>query len=52
MEIRAPKGVKALNISHFSDSPGENEVLFARSTRMKVVSFNSSKRVLVVEVLK
>lgn len=51
MEIRAPKGAKALNISRFSDNPGEREVLFARGTRMKVVSFSKSRNLLVVEVL-
>lgn len=52
MEIRASAKAKAIDIASFSDAPtNEREVLFNRSSRFKVVSYNKAKKVLVVEAL-
>jgi hypothetical protein len=51
MEIRTKRGAKARDVDAISDAQGEQEILFARNQRMKVVSFDSKKGHLVVEVL-
>jgi len=52
LEIRAKGTAKALDVRDYSDAGGaEQEVLFARSSRLKVLSFDKKRRTLVVETV-
>jgi ADP-ribosyltransferase exoenzyme len=49
LEIRLPKGAKAVDIAKLSDAPGEHEVLIARNSGLKVVSYDKKSRKVVME---
>lgn len=50
LEIKVRRGAKALDISSVSDAgPGEQEVLFARGSKLKMVSWDKKSRVLKME---
>lgn len=52
LEIKAGKSAKALDVRDYSDAGGsEQEVLFARNSRLKVLSFDKKSRTLVVETV-
>lgn len=51
LEIRLPKGAKAVDLGKLSDNPGEQEVLLDRNSKLKVVSFNSKTKTVVMELM-
>ncbi len=52
IEMRLPKGAKALDISQHSDvGPHEKETLIARNSAFKVLSYQDKTRTLVLEML-
>ena len=51
MVIRARAGDAALDVSTWSATNSEHEVLFSRGTRLKVIGWDDDKRTLTVETL-
>lgn len=52
MVISAKKGAKAFDISVYSDAgSSESEILFARGSRLKVVKYDSSKKIIYAETV-
>ena len=51
LEIRLPKGARAVDLGKLSDNPGEQEVLLDRNSKLKVVSFNSKTKTAVMELV-
>ena len=52
LEIKAPKGSQGIDVSKQSDTgASEQEILFARNQRIKVISFDKKSRVLKVEMM-
>lgn len=51
MVIRARAGDAALDVSTWSGTPHEHEVLFARGTRLKVVGYDDETRTLTLETV-
>jgi hypothetical protein len=51
LRIRVPAGTKALDLSTCSSFPDEDEVLFARSTKLRLLGLGSAPDVLEMEVV-
>jgi hypothetical protein len=51
LEIRLPKGARAIDVGRLSDNPGEQEVLIDRNSKLKVVSYDAKAKKAVMELV-
>lgn len=51
LQIRVPKGGKALDLSPYSRYPAEQEVVLPRGTALRVIGFDASSGIIETEVI-